>query len=263
MADTYTIKKTDCRSIMIFTMSREAHNTNCAVLFEVLSFAALKFIALVTWIGARILTAINAITRIYTDIKRCFENKPFRFLDLPPELRNIIYEHHFALYRTPEYRDNFRNKAMLPDAILGVSRQIYEEASHVLYHNIEFTFNITDGTKVNGETFARMVPIHVLRHTNSVILEFYWPRSDLHDSFDKAEMRVQSFKDLKANIETACTALAGMPDLRAMRITFIVPGPSLSLKSLSLRKYLLRSLLRPLEQIRRANPELVVETVDH
>ena len=123
MAHSYTIEKSKCKSTMISKMSYEAHTTSCEVLFEVLCFAALEFIALVTWSGARILAAINAFTRIYSDIKRRLEKKPFRFLDLPPELRNIIYEHHFALYRTPEYRDNFRNKAMLPDAILGVNRQ--------------------------------------------------------------------------------------------------------------------------------------------
>ena len=258
MADNYIIGKTNRKSIMISKMSREAHSTSCESLLEVLSFATLEFIALVTWSGAGILAAISAFTRIYADIKRRFEKKPFRFLALPSELRNIIYEQHFALYRTSEYHDNFRNKPMLPDAILGVSRQIYEEASHVLYYKFEFKFKVTGVANVKCKTFDELIPIHVARHTNTAVLELYWPYADVHYWFDKREMQEQSFKNLTANFEMACTGLAGMPNLRTLKIAFIVWSPS-RLKSLSLMKYLIQSLLRPLEQIRRANPELVVE----
>ena len=60
---------------------------------------------------------------------------PFRFLDLPPELRDQIYadlltnEYDAELFRCP--------------SIFQVSRLVHQEAKHILYQRVTFRFNVS------------------------------------------------------------------------------------------------------------------------
>ena len=70
------------------------------------------------------------------------QNAPFRFLNLPPKLRNHIYADIFtATYVTCRpLPKSFPPAAGL--TILRVSKSVYQEARHVLYQSGTFYFHI-------------------------------------------------------------------------------------------------------------------------
>ena len=64
--------------------------------------------------------------------------------------------------------------------------------------------------------------------------------------------------DLEANVETVCTSLTGLPNLRRVKVLFVMQSPH-SLRTRAPAKHRIRILLRPLKLLRRANPDIVVE----
>ena len=84
-----------------------------------------------------------------TALQEADANTSFRFLDLPPELRNWVYRELLVLHEQP---------ACYPQ-ILAASKQTHAEASGILYgHN---TINITvdvDGVSVRGRLCGDYVP---------------------------------------------------------------------------------------------------------
>ena len=119
---------------------------------------------------------MKALTHIYTYIMHLRETPTFQCLDLPPELRKLVYHHHFTLYKTPSYHKKLQEMAMLPAAILNVNRHVYEEASHVLHSAPVFAIPIPSITKVHGgeKTLGGGRGIqHILRHIAHVGLEIY------------------------------------------------------------------------------------------
>lgn len=207
---------------------------------------------------------IRALLCLYTHIMRLFEKPhPFRFLDLPPEIRNLVYHHHFTLYRNPLYPKQLRKMAMLPDAILGVNRQVYEEASHSLYSGFSFVIRITDGANEQDQKKSFAGPVrkmpHILRHMTTIDIVVYWPSFDWSFPSGKSEVRDRSLMDLETSIETVCTSLAKVPKSRTIRFHFLVEGSSRSPRPLSPAKHRVLDLLRPLKAVRRANPGVVVK----
>ena len=114
------------------------------------------------------------------------QSQAFRFLDLPGQLRNLVYDHYFTLYQTPWLYQKAREMSMLPDGILNVNKQVYGEASHALYTGVIFVIKVTGEGSGRGPEKAlagilRKIP-HVLRHTTTIHLEICWPRPVRTDS---------------------------------------------------------------------------------
>lgn len=87
--------------------------------------------------------------------------KPFRFMDLPSELRVKIYGHHFAnigpvVDLEPGNYFSIHKKL----SILRVCRQIYHEASHAFYSTKTFRIFPTDGrhSRTKKGLLARIKP---------------------------------------------------------------------------------------------------------
>ncbi|CAD6590135.1 MAG: hypothetical protein ASARMPRED_004578 [Alectoria sarmentosa] len=194
------------------------------------------------------------------------QGQPFRFLDLPPKIRNLVYDHHFALYRTPWYHQQARERAMLPDAILNVNRQVYEEASHALYSRVMFVVRATGRANVPGDqrSFARLVRKmpNFLRHITIISLEILWPRSGWADFSGKGERNGRLVTELNKKIKTVCTSLTKMPTLRIIKVFFLVEESLRPSWPLIPARHRIPGLLSPLKLVRRANPEIVVELPD-
>lgn len=87
--------------------------------------------------------------------------KPFRFLDLPSELRVKIYGHHFSnIGPTVDIEPGNYFTIHKKLSILRVCRQIYHEASHVFYSSKTFRIFPTDGrySRTKKGLLARIKP---------------------------------------------------------------------------------------------------------
>ena len=76
-------------------------------------------------------------------------NNTFPFLDLPPELRNMIYgQVHDAEERKLKFRVKYgelRDRVTAPFAILASGRQMYQEANLLAYEKFSFPLLVTNG----------------------------------------------------------------------------------------------------------------------
>ena len=230
---------------------------------DILYLIILAIIVFAIWSRQQIMAAIKALTVFFADLLRRSERQPFRFLDLPPEVRNLVYYHHFARYRTPEYWNNRRGKKMLPDAILNVNRQLYEEAAHALYSRESISITIRNVANLYGDKrpFAgviRRAP-HALHHVPVVSLEIRCPSSGLYNKSRKHDRRGRSVTELEANTMTVCNSLANLPNLQTIRVRFFAEESPGSWKPRLPAEDCIVGLLKPLRVIRYANPGIVIE----
>ena len=214
------------------------------------------------WSVLQILAPIKALTVFYADPSQPSQKQPFRFLDLPPEVRNIVYDHHFARYRT-EYWNIRRGKKTPPDAILNVNRQVYEEAAHALYSKTSISIIIRNVASLHGDKrpFAgviRRAP-NALEYVPTVHLEIRWPGSGLSNKCKKHDRHGRSFKELQANTMTVCDALAKLPNLRTIKVHFFEEKSPGSWKPRLQARGRIVGYLKPLRVIRYANPGIVIE----
>lgn len=145
---------------------------------------------------------------------------------------------------------------MLPDAILGVNRQIYEEASHALYSPYSLWIYISTDTR-DLERYLRREQ-QVLRYTAMIQLQICWPQRGWYASSTTGDRHGPAVMELEANIKTVCALLTRTPNLmphnlRTVRIEFVAERGSRPLK------HRIPGLLRPLKQLRRARPGIVVK----
>ena len=172
----------------------------------------------------------------------------FRFLDLPPEIRVMVYDVYFARHRKDWYRKPIEQILMHPGAIFKVNKLIRQEASHALYSNmspvviIAGTVNVWGGRGSYGQLMQKSA--HVLKYMHDICLEFRGPCQHCHDK----PLHSQYARQLETNIAAVCTLLAEMPNLQTARIFFVgIPQSQMV------------SVLKPLMIVRRANPRVVLE----
>ncbi len=116
------------------------------------------------------------------------------------------------------------------------------------------------GNESPAARIARVMPklSHVLRHMSTIHLEIRWPDPAWHYWSKQFEKYVPYFMDLEANVETVCTSLAELPNLRRVKILFVMETPYSS-RTRAPAKHRIRDLLTPLKLLRRANPDIVIE----
>ena len=202
--------------------------------------------------------------------KRSPPAQPFRFLDLPPELRIMVYEHLSDRYWITRAQRHLR-KVMMPDNFLYINRQIYGEAMHVLARRMRDAFRIViepaghrDPPSIEFSLYntswniAKVQRIwHPLLHARTIHLWIFWPAHDLMDFSRPDLMFSNNARALNEGMERVCVvALAKMPNLRTIKINF--PGGFLHSDQYP-PKHRILDLLRPLKLVRRENPGVVVE----
>ena len=239
---------------------------------ELLGILCLPLITLATSkmrILIQVLTTLEALLRPCAYIIRRLGRpppQPFRFLDLPPEIRIIVYEHHFSLYRPFWNQQQVKNMALPPNPILNLNRLIYREAAHVLYSQATSAIKIAYPKSVYSLEKPIAVKLqkmsHVLIRMRVIRLEIRWPDCGWLAWSEEGEGCGHPIRQLKENIETVCAYLASMPNLRTVKISFLTQEDWPGWSPLLTAKYRMLDLLRPLEMIRRENAEVVVEMPD-
>lgn len=150
---------------------------------------------------------------------------------------------------------------MLPDAILNVNRQVYEEAAHVLYSRTSISIIVRNVGNLYGDRrpftgVIRSAP-HALEHVPTVHLEIRWP--GVYNKFKNYDCYGRSVRELQANTMTVCNSLAKLPNLRTIKVHFFEEKSPGSWKPRLDAKGRLVGVLKPLRVMRYANPGIVIE----
>ncbi|KAI9709805.1 MAG: hypothetical protein M1812_007597 [Candelaria pacifica] len=146
-------------------------------------------------------TSITHMEQDYSTT-RVEQDAPFRYADLPPELREQILE---ILLRTSDPIEPYVTSPNLESSIgiLGVNQQTYNEASYVLYRKNAFVFN----TVPRMRHWAQKRP-NLTTATNAFITLAIGPAAEL-----PRHWRPKTYKMLVL-LKKAC------PDLKELYIEF-------------------------------------------
>ena len=157
------------------------------------------------------------------------QQRCFRLMELPGELRNVIYRHALddALPSLilPRWEQRWHGIAASSFTNLQLSsRQVYHEASYILYQTCQFSFNIDPRHAsfldecLLSESFTLNFQdkIYIHRITN-IVLKANWDRYDW--------ARSRTFTDWTDVTIMVCDELRGFSGLRRLTLDWKVPNP--------------------------------------
>ncbi|KAE8153863.1 hypothetical protein BDV25DRAFT_136429 [Aspergillus avenaceus] len=161
---------------------------------------------------------------IWTKVNKHFGNNntniTFRFLDLPAELRTLIYKHYFHLETEEDnvitaYRQTPRGRNRL--GLLGVNRFVYNEGRHYLYSGYTMQFNhVPDVHKFLSGCMSPNC-----QHIRS--LHIYGISNELVNTVARLLSRFKELQDLKLVATPFYMGSASFKEVRRFRKRHIYP----------------------------------------
>lgn len=169
----------------------------------------------------------------------------FPLLELPGELRNLIYRHTLdhALPRTilPRWLEAMQRLhehtvdhpvatgRCVASSFVSLQlscRQVHHEASHVLYETCQFSFIVTpsyasflDAFLMSWQPTLDIQDKSYTHRITSIVLKANW------DGYDWAAIRDLSWSDWKHITHMVCRALSEFSGLRSITLDWRVPDP--------------------------------------
>lgn len=170
------------------------------------------------------------------------EGHGFPLMKLPAELRNIIYRHVLghALPKLvlPRWMQHLHEYSIGHPVATGhftassfaslqlCNRQLYHEASYILYQVCHFSFNIApthatflDGCLLSGYPTREIQDKSYIHRITNIVLKANW------DCYDWATIRRFFWKNWRDATSMVCRQLLGFSSLRRLTLDWRVPNP--------------------------------------
>lgn len=195
------------------------------------------------------------------------------FLELPPEIREIIYHYHLTSAKIVP-RHVVLTKRWTPIDLLYVSRTIYKESFFHLYTRGDFILVVRPeqicglatrcgmlyaNATVGLEMFAKSPRIsESIRH---ISLEIHWPSIEYSKLINRLSRGDEPSMDslLKKAMATVGAILSGLPGLRTVEVSWVCrPVSAPEWPRAEPPTYKILPWLRSLKQLRRTNEKVLI-----